>query len=57
MVNPVRLYTGNDTVTAKNLSDITIEREYLYWTNSAHAGRHGSVHKAFTEPFVHPSPF
>jgi len=56
-VTPKRLYSADDTVTATNLVDITIEREYLYWTNSAHRGRHGSVHKAFTEPFIHPSPF
>ena len=51
-------YSAHSTVTANNLEDITIESEYLYWTNSHHEGKHGSVHKAFTEPFPYrPTPF
>ena len=48
------------TATTYNLEDISIEREYLYWTQSGHGGheaRHGSIHKAFTEPFVSATPF
>ena len=33
-----RLYSTETTVTAKNLEDLTIEKEYLYWTNSATNG-------------------
>ena len=48
----MNLYTSETTDTANALEDITIEKEYLYWTNSAASGKHGSIHKAFTEPFV-----
>lgn len=51
------LYSRATTETANNLEDISIENEYLYWTNSASGGRHGSIHKAFTEPFVRAVPF
>ena len=51
------MYSAKSTSTANNLEDISIEREYLYWTNSAHTGKHGSVHKAFTEPFRRQVPF
>ena len=51
------LYSSASTVTANNLEDITIEREYLYWTNSHSEGKHGSIHKAFTEPFGRAAPF
>ena len=36
---------------------LNIEREYLYWTNYNITGAHGAIHKAFTEPFMHSSPF
>ena len=29
------LYSSHITVTADNLEDLTIEKEYLYWTNSS----------------------
>ena len=45
------LYTSQTTVTADNLEDLTIEKEYLYWTNSSSNSKFGTVHKAFTEPF------
>lgn len=45
------LYTSHTTVTADNLEDLTIEKEYLYWSNSSSDNRFGTVHKAFTEPF------
>ena len=45
------LYSTETTVTTRNLEDLTIEKEYLYWTNSATSGQKGSLHKAFTEPF------
>ena len=51
------LYSSATTETANNLRDITIEREYLYWTNEGSTGRHGSVHKSFAEPFINQSPF
>ena len=46
------MYSARHTVTAHNLGDIMIEKEYLYWTNLAESGKHGSIHKAFTEPFA-----
>ena len=45
------LYTSHTTVTADNLEDLSIEKEYLYWTNSSSDSKFGIVHKAFTEPF------
>ena len=51
------LYDVASTPSAANLEDIEIEREYLYWTNSASNERHGSIHKAFTEPFGRAVPF
>ena len=51
------LYDRGTTDSATNIEDISIEREYLYWTNSANSGRHGSIHKAFTEPFGRAVPF
>lgn len=51
------LYDTATTESASNIEDISIEREYLYWTNSANNGRHGSIHKAFTEPFGRAVPF
>jgi hypothetical protein len=34
-----------------------IEKEFLYWTNGATKDMtHGTVHKAFTEPFVEAAP-
>jgi len=31
---------------------LTIEREYVYWTNVGEGKQHGLIHKAFTEPYV-----
>ena len=45
------LYSTASTTTASNLEDLTIEKEYLFWTNSATSDGSGAVHKAFTEPF------
>jgi hypothetical protein len=39
------------TPTAQSVTDIAIEKEFLYWTNNLGMNRFGSVHKAFTEPF------
>ena len=47
----IHLYTAVTTSTTHNLEDLTIEKEFLYWTNSAKFQRFGTVHKAFTEPF------
>ena len=54
------LYTSVTTETTYDVEAISIEREYLYWTQSGqpvHDRRHGSIHKAFTEPFVNATPF
>ena len=32
------LYSTETTVATRNLEDLTIEKEYLYWTNSATSG-------------------
>lgn len=36
---------------------MTIEREYLYWTNDNNVEEYGALNKAFTEPFVRAVPF
>lgn len=43
----------------QNPLSLHIEDEFLYWTNGAgFASDHGgSIHKAFTEPFIKPVPF
>ena len=46
------LYSAKTTPTAQSMTDIAIEREFLYWTNNLGLSRFGSVHKAFTEPFI-----
>lgn len=51
------VYQGNLSRTVKNVADIEIEQEYLYWTNDSHSDGRGGVHKAFTEPFLRPEPF
>ena len=43
--------------TVTNVSDVAIEKEYLYWTNDSHLDGHGGVHKAFTGPFIRAAPF
>ena len=51
------LYEGEFSRSAVNMQDISIEQEYLYWTNDSHLDGHGGVHKAFTEPFIKKEPF
>ncbi len=51
------VYDGNTSKAAKELQDITIEQEYLYWTADSHMNGHGGLHKAFTEPFIKAEPF
>ena len=51
------VYEGESSRSAVNMQDITIEHEYLYWTNDSHSDGHGGVHKAFTEPFIKKEPF
>ena len=51
------MYDQRTTSTVLGLTDISIEKEYLYWTNEEPLPEHGSVHKAFTEPFVRAAPF
>lgn len=56
-LSPTFLYGANTTETMHQPLGLTIEREYLYWTNTNQsAARHGAIHKAFTEPFVFRSP-
>ena len=59
--NPVDItrvvYEGASSKSAREVKDIAIEHEYLYWTNDSHSDGHGGVHKAFTEPFILPEPF
>ena len=50
-------YDALESKTVKNVSDVAIEHEYLYWTNNSHMDGHGGVHKAFTEPFIKAQPF
>lgn len=52
-----KVYEGAVSSAAKNIQDISIESEYLYWTNDSHQNGHGGVHKAFTEPFIKAEPF
>ena len=51
------LYEGEFSRAAINMQAISIEHEYLYWTNDSHLDGHGGVHKAFTEPFIRNEPF
>ena len=51
------IYSAAESKTTKNVQDIDIEHEYLYWTNDSHLDGHGGVHKAFTEPFIKAEPF
>ena len=51
------LYEGEFSRAAINMASISIEHEYLYWTNDSHMDGHGGVHKAFTEPFIRNEPF
>ena len=51
------MYEGASSHAARNVRDIAIEKEYLYWTNDSHHDGHGGVHKAFTEPFIVAEPF
>jgi len=51
------MYEGASSKSARQIKDIAIEHEYLYWTNDSHHDGHGGVHKAFTEPFIIPEPF
>lgn len=40
-----------------NVQALHIEKEFLYWTNGATKDMtHGTVHKAFTEPFIEALP-
>ena len=50
-------YDALSSKTVTNVSDVTIEQEYLYWTNDSHSDGHGGIHKAFTEPFIKAAPF
>ena len=40
----------------ENVQAITIEDEFLYWTNTKDSQNIGSIHKAFTEPFIEAVP-
>ena len=51
------LYEGEFSRAAINMQSLSIEHEYLYWTNDSHDDGHGGVHKAFTEPFIRNEPF
>lgn len=51
------IYQGEDSKAARNVQDIAIEQEYLYWANDSQQDGHGGIHKAFTEPFIKPEPF
>lgn len=51
------LYEGEFSRSAVNMQSISIEQEYLYWSNDSHEDGHGGVHKAFTEPFIRKEPF
>lgn len=65
LTNPVTntkaqiVYSANETEKMRRVEAITIEREYLYWTNvqSPNESDNGAIHKAFTQPFVKPEPF
>ena len=47
------LYSVNTTKYLYNLEGITLEREYLYWTNSHRFDSINTpVAKAFSEPFI-----
>lgn len=49
------LYTPESTKYATNISGITLEREYVYWTNNLNestADQSSAVVKAFSEPFI-----
>ncbi|TNV77989.1 hypothetical protein FGO68_gene12379 [Halteria grandinella] len=49
------VYTSDSTQYATDIQGITIEREYLYWTNNltgSDANHTSAVAKAFVEPFI-----
>lgn len=48
------LYTYDSTKYARDIQAITLEREYLYWTNkyTATSDHQSAIAKAFTEPFM-----
>jgi len=54
------VYSSNTTSYVSNIGAITIEREYLYWTNTdqqSDSFNQSSVCKAFTTPFIKQVPF
>lgn len=44
------IYSSNSTNYIRSLSGLTLEREYLYWTNNG--TNTSSISKAYTQPFV-----
>ena len=52
-----KLYSAAESTAVRNVSDLDIESEYLYWANDSHEDGHGGVHKAFTQPFIKKEPF
>mmetsp|Transcript_31677 Transcript_31677/g.23479 ORF Transcript_31677/g.23479 Transcript_31677/m.23479 type:complete len:208 (-) Transcript_31677:332-955(-) len=46
------IYSQNLTEYLSFPEAITIEREYIYWTNVGEGSENGIIHKAFTDPFV-----
>jgi len=50
-INVRTLYSLETTETTTYVTDLMIEKEYLYWTNNMDNVGFGCVHKAFTEPF------
>jgi hypothetical protein len=51
------LYSNYTTSYIYSLNGITLEREYLYWTNTPKGTQqYAAVAKAFAEPFIHAVP-
>ena len=50
------IYTKNETMSLHNPEALTIEREYIYWTNVGQGSEFGAIHKGFTDPFIKNAP-
>ena len=56
-VTCVTLYSNDSTSYIYSLNGITLEREYLYWTNNAKGTQqYAAIAKAFAEPFYRAVP-
>lgn len=51
------VYSSNSTSAMFQAEGLTIDREYIYWTNVNGGSEHGAIHKGFTDPFVSAVPF